>query len=150
MEHRQAALRRRVPVPLYADHVCRIIAALRGKSRRCLILDLDNTLWSGVIGDDGLEGIVIGQGDPTGEAHLAVQQTALMLRERGIVLAVSSKNHDEIARLPFRKHQEMLLKGRSFGRISGQLGRQGEPTSRRSRRGCHSASTRWCSSTTTR
>jgi FkbH-like protein len=63
-----------------------------------------------VIGDDGLEGIVIGQGDPTGEAHLAVQQAALMLRERGIVLAVSSKNHDEIARLPFRKHREMLLR----------------------------------------
>ena len=44
------------------------IVALRGKSRRCLVLDLDNTLWGGVIGDDGLEGIVIGQGDATGEA----------------------------------------------------------------------------------
>lgn len=97
-------------VPLYADHVSRLLAAAQGKSRRCLILDLDNTVWQGVIGDDGLEGIVIGQGDPTGEAHLAVQQAALMLRERGIVLAVSSKNHDEIARLPFRKHQEMLLR----------------------------------------
>jgi FkbH-like protein len=97
-------------LPLYAEHLCRILAALRGRSRRCLILDLDNTVWSGVIGDDGLEGIVIGQGDPTGEAHLAVQHTALMLRDRGIVLAVSSKNHDEIARLPFRKHQEMLLR----------------------------------------
>jgi FkbH-like protein len=101
-------------VPLYADHLCRLLAAARGKSRRCLILDLDNTLWHGVIGDDGLEGIVIGQGDPTGEAHLAVQQMALMLRERGIVLAVSSKNHDEIARLPFRKHPEMLLRENHF------------------------------------
>jgi FkbH-like protein len=97
-------------LPLYADHVCRLIAALRGKSRRCLVLDLDNTLWSGVIGDDGLEGIVIGQGDPTGEAHLTVQQTALSLRDRGIVLAVSSKNQDEIARLPFRSHPEMVLR----------------------------------------
>ena len=96
-------------VPLYADHLCRLLAALRGKSRRCLILDLDNTLWHGVIGDDGLAGIVIGQGDPTGEAHLAVQQTALMLRDRGIVLAVSSKNNDETARMPFRHHPEMLL-----------------------------------------
>lgn len=96
-------------LPLYADHVCRLIAALRGKSRKCLILDLDNTVWGGVIGDDGLEGIVIGQGDPTGEAHLQVQRTALMLRERGVVLAVSSKNTDEIARQPFRKHPEMLL-----------------------------------------
>jgi FkbH-like protein len=97
-------------IPLYAEHVCRIIAALRGKSRRCLILDLDNTLWSGVIGDDGLEGIVIGQGDPTGEAHLDVQRAALALRGRGVVLAVSSKNADETARGPFRKHPEMLLR----------------------------------------
>jgi FkbH-like protein len=74
------------------------------------VLDLDNTLWGGVIGDDGLEGIVLGQGDPQGEAFLAVQSAALALRERGIVLAVSSKNSDEIARLPFRNHPEMLLR----------------------------------------
>ncbi len=96
-------------LPIYADFTCRLIAALRGKSRRCLVLDLDNTLWGGVIGDDGLEGIVLGQGDPQGEAFLAVQGAALALRERGIVLAVSSKNSDEIARLPFRQHPEMLL-----------------------------------------
>ena len=83
---------------------------MRGLSRKCLILDLDNTVWGGVIGDDGLEGIKIGQGDATGEAHLAVQQFALSLRSRGIVLAVSSKNTDEIARSPFRQHPEMLLK----------------------------------------
>jgi FkbH-like protein len=97
-------------LPIYADLTCRLIAALRGKSRRCLVLDLDNTLWGGVIGDDGLEGIVLGQGDPQGEAHLEVQRTALALRERGIVLAVSSKNNDETARLPFQKHPEMLLR----------------------------------------
>ena len=97
-------------LPLYADHVCRLVAALRGKSRKCLILDLDNTVWGGVIGDDGLEGIVIGQGDATGEAHLQVQRTALALRDRGVVLAVSSKNTDEIARQPFRQHPEMLLR----------------------------------------
>jgi len=97
-------------VPLYADHVARIVAAIRGKSRRVLILDLDNTTWGGVIGDDGLEGINIAQGDPTGEAHLAVQRLALQLRQRGILLAVSSKNTDEIARAPFKEHPEMLLK----------------------------------------
>lgn len=97
-------------LPIYAEMLSRILGALRGKSRRCLILDLDNTLWSGVIGDDGLEGIVIGQGNPTGEAHLEVQQTALSLRARGVVLAVSSKNTDEIARTPFQKHPEMLLR----------------------------------------
>jgi FkbH-like protein len=97
-------------LPLYADHVCRLVGALRGKSRKCLILDLDNTVWGGVIGDDGLDGIAIGQGDATGEAHLHVQRTALMLRNRGVVLAVSSKNTDEVARQPFRRHPEMLLR----------------------------------------
>jgi FkbH-like protein len=97
-------------IPLYADHVARTVAALRGKSRKALILDLDNTVWGGVIGDDGLEGIKVAQGDPTGEAHLAVQRLALDLRQRGIVLAVSSKNIDEVARAPFEQHPEMLLK----------------------------------------
>jgi len=97
-------------IPLYAEHVARTIAAVRGKSRKALILDLDNTVWGGVIGDDGLEGIQIAQGDARGEAHLAVQSLALDLRNRGIVLAVSSKNTDEIARQPFEKHADMLLK----------------------------------------
>ena len=97
-------------IPLYADHVARTVAAIRGKSRKVLILDLDNTVWGGVIGDDGLEGIKVAQGDATGEAHLAVQRLALDLRQRGIVLAVSSKNTDEVARAPFEQHPEMLLK----------------------------------------
>jgi FkbH-like protein len=97
-------------IPLYADHVARTVAAIRGKSAKVLILDLDNTVWGGVIGDDGLEGIQIAQGDALGEAHLAVQRLALDLRQRGIVLAVSSKNTDEVAREPFEKHPEMLLK----------------------------------------
>lgn len=97
-------------VPLYADHVGRLIAASRGRSRKCLVLDLDNTLWGGVIGDDGLEGIVLGNGSPAGEAHLHVQRVALALRERGVVLAVSSKNDDQVARSAFRSHPEMLLK----------------------------------------
>ena len=101
-------------LPLYADHLSRIVSALRGKSRRCLILDLDNTLWGGIIGDDGLEGIKIAQGDATGEAYLAVQRMALSLRDRGVVLAVSSKNEDDIARSPFRKHPEMLLREDHF------------------------------------
>lgn len=101
-------------LPLYADHMVRILAALRGRSRRCLILDLDNTVWGGIIGDDGLEGIKIAQGDAVGEAHLAVQRMALALRERGIVLAVSSKNTDEIARRPFQEHPEMLLREEHF------------------------------------
>jgi FkbH-like protein len=96
--------------PIYADYICRILAARLGKSRRCLILDLDNTVWGGIIGDDGLEGILIGNGDPTAEAHTQVQQTALDLRNRGVILAISSKNEDSIARQPFKEHPDMLLR----------------------------------------
>jgi FkbH-like protein len=97
-------------LPLYAEHVARTVAAIRGHSRRCLVLDLDNTLWGGVIGDDGLDGIQLAQGDAAGEAYLSVQRYALALRERGVVLAVSSKNNDDVARTPFREHPEMLLR----------------------------------------
>ncbi len=96
--------------PLVADHLCRLLAAMAGQSGRALVLDLDNTLWGGVIGDDGLEGIRLGQGSGEGEAFLAIQQLALDLRERGIALAVCSKNTEATARLPFEQHPEMLLK----------------------------------------
>ncbi len=100
--------------PLYADHVCRVIGAARGRARKCLVLDLDNTLWGGVIGDDGVEGIAIGQGTAAGEAHLAIQTLALDLRTRGVVLAVCSKNDEAAARLPFDRHPEMVLKADHF------------------------------------
>ncbi|MUP44059.1 HAD-IIIC family phosphatase, partial [Gramella aestuarii] len=83
-------------LPLYADHIGRVLAAWKGKARRCLILDLDNTVWSGVIGDDGLDGIRLAEGDAVGEAHRDVQDRALQLRARGVVLAVSSKNDDAV------------------------------------------------------
>jgi FkbH-like protein len=95
---------------LYADYVCRVIGAARGKARKCLVLDLDNTLWGGVIGDDGLEGIVLGNGNGMGEAYVAIQRLALSLRERGIILAVCSKNEESNALLPFKEHAEMLLR----------------------------------------
>ena len=97
-------------IPLYADLVARTLAAIRGTTRKCLVLDLDNTLWGGVIGDDGLDGIAIGQGSAKGEAFLAIQHAALALRDRGIVLAVCSKNTDEVARGPFRSHPDMVIK----------------------------------------
>ena len=96
-------------VPLFCDRLAALLCAMRGRSRKCLVLDLDNTIWGGVIGDDGLEGIVVGAGNPVGEAHLALQRAALTLKERGIILAVSSKNEDATARRPFREHPDMLL-----------------------------------------
>jgi len=97
-------------LPLYAERVCNLVAALRGRSRRCLALDLDNTLWGGVIGDDGIAGIHCVQGDALGEAYLEFQRFLLSLRERGVLLAVCSKNDDETARLPFRHHPDMLIR----------------------------------------
>lgn len=101
-------------LPVYGDLVGRVLGAIRGTSRRVLVLDLDNTIWGGVIGDDGLEGIKIGTGDPVGEAFLAVQRAVLALRQRGVLLAVCSKNNDEIARQPFREHPDMLLREDHF------------------------------------
>lgn len=97
-------------IPLVADVIARTIAIARGKARKCLVLDLDNTIWGGVIGDDGLDGIAIGQGSAEGEAFLSVQRTALELRSRGIILAVSSKNTESVALEPFNSHPDMLLK----------------------------------------
>jgi len=95
---------------LYGDMVGRIVAAQRGLSKKCLVLDLDNTLWGGVVGDDGLEGLVLGEGSAVGEAHLAVQRYAKQLKERGIILAVCSKNDHAVAESAFRDHPEMLLR----------------------------------------
>lgn len=97
-------------IPLYADHVLRLLRAGRGRSGKCLVLDLDNTCWGGIIGDDGLEGIRIGQGSAEGEAFLAIQRYALSLKARGVVLAVCSKNEEAAARLPFLHHPDMALR----------------------------------------
>ena len=115
--------------PMYGELVARLLAAARGKSRKCLVLDLDNTLWGGVIGDDGLAGIVIGQGSGVGEAHLALQAWAKRLSERGIVLAVCSKNDPAIAEAAF-DHPEMLLEARRLRRLRRQLDRQGDEPAR--------------------
>jgi FkbH-like protein len=96
--------------PVYGDLLARVIAAQRGLSRKCLVLDLDNTLWGGVIGDDGPEGIILGEGTGTGEAHLGLQRYAKQLRERGVILAVCSKNDPAVAEAVFRDHPEMLLR----------------------------------------
>ncbi len=96
--------------PLYGDLVARLLAARQGRSRKALVLDLDNTLWGGVIGDDGLDGIVLGQGSALGEAFLELQAYARDLTRRGVILAVCSKNDEANAREPFEKHPDMILR----------------------------------------
>lgn len=96
--------------PLFAEWVLRLVAARLGLSRKCLVVDCDNTLWGGVVGDDGLEGLRIGQGEPVGEAFAAVQRLVADLRTRGVILAVCSKNDDATARRVFREHPDMILR----------------------------------------
>lgn len=94
----------------YAHSLASLIFAKIGLGKKCLVLDLDNTLWGGVIGDDGLGGIRIGQGDAESEAFAAFQHYVLALQRRGVILAVCSKNTESIAREVFEKHPEMVLR----------------------------------------
>jgi FkbH-like protein len=99
-----------VAAPAYGDLVGRLLAARQGRSAKCLVLDLDNTLWGGVIGDDGLSGIVLGPGSAAGEAFAALQSYVAELGRRGIILAVCSKNDEATAREAFERHPEMVLR----------------------------------------
>ncbi len=96
--------------PMFGDLVGRWLAAKQGRSFKCLVLDLDNTLWGGVIGDDGMEGIALGQGSPLGEAFAAVQDYARELSRRGVILAVCSKNDEANALEAFDHHPDMVLR----------------------------------------
>ena len=94
----------------YAHSLASLVAAHRGKSRKCLVLDLDNTLWGGILGDDGIVGVRVGPPYPEGEAFAAFQTYVKGLGERGIILAVCSKNDASVARDAFEKHPGMVLK----------------------------------------
>ena len=94
---------------LLARNTVGILAALQGKLKKCVVLDLDNTVWGGVIGDDGMENIQIGNLG-IGKAYTLFQHWLKELKERGIILAVSSKNTESIAREPFDRHPDMVLR----------------------------------------
>ena len=96
-------------LPYFAKAVLETVSAAEGKFHKCAVLDLDNTLWGGVIGDDGLEGIAIGELG-TGHAFTDLQRWLKELRERGVILAVCSKNNEDTAKEPFEKHPEMVLR----------------------------------------
>lgn len=96
-------------LPEVARSMARVVAASRGRVTKVLALDLDNTLWGGVLGEEGLDGVALG-GDAYGEAFLRFQRYLLSLRDRGYVLAVCSKNDEELALDVFRRHPEMLIR----------------------------------------
>jgi len=95
-------------LPLIAKNIVDIIKAARGKINKCLILDLDNTIWGGIIGDDGIRNIQIGELG-IGKAFSELQMWARQLKERGIILAICSKNTEKIAKEPFINHPDMIL-----------------------------------------
>ena len=96
-------------LPYIAKQITDIVLSASGSFKKCVVLDLDNTLWGGVIGDDGLDGIQIGELG-LGHAFSAFQMWLKELKNRGIILCVCSKNNDDTAREPFLKHPEMVLR----------------------------------------
>ena len=100
-------------IPEVSLGLAKIIKGLLGKNKKCLVLDLDNTLWGGIIGDDGMEHIEIGHETPTAEAYTAFQEYVLKLKERGVILAVCSKNEEDIAKSGFN-HPDSVLHVEDF------------------------------------
>ena len=96
-------------LPYVAKNVVDMISAADGRIKKCVILDLDNTLWGGVVGDDGLEGIQIGDLG-AGPAFSAFQRYLRELKNRGILLAICSKNNEDIAKSAFTDHPDMVLR----------------------------------------
>ena len=104
-----------------AHNVAAIVRAVFGKTRKCLILDLDNTLWGGVIGDDGLSSLRLGNETPEAEAFTAIQRYCLELKRRGVLLAVCSKNDPKIAQEGF-SHPDSILRLEDFSAFKAGWG----------------------------
>lgn len=101
-------------IPIFSLAIAKQIAADIGKIRKCLITDLDNTLWGGILGDDGINGINLDPNDPIGESFLDFQKTLKLYKDRGVLLAVCSKNDPSIAKEVFQKHPNCILKTEDF------------------------------------
>jgi len=99
-------------VPL-AQNVAAIVKSVFGRSKKCLVLDLDNTLWGGIVGDDGVKNLILGRDHPVGEAFLDFQRYVKDLQRRGVILAVCSKNDLENAKEGF-SHPDSILKPEDF------------------------------------
>jgi FkbH-like protein len=94
-------------------NVAGIVKSIYGKSKKCLVLDLDNTLWGGIIGDDGVHNLILGRDHPVGEAYLDFQRYVKDLQRRGVILASCSKNEVENAKQGF-SHPDSILKVQDF------------------------------------
>ena len=101
-------------LPELAEEQMAHVRAVLGLSRKVLVCDLDNTLWKGVVGEDGVDGIRVGPGSADGEAHADLQRYISELKDRGVVLAVCSKNNPDDAEAPFRGARGMVLRREDF------------------------------------
>ena len=113
-------------MPSVAREIALTAASLRRSPKKVLVLDLDNTLWGGVVGDDGVDGIEIGDTSPRGEAFKAFQAYIASLKERGVLLAVASKNDHARAAEPFQRHPEMVLRMADFVAFKASWGPKSE------------------------
>lgn len=100
---------------LAAEHM-KFFRGLTGQTKKCLVLDLDNTLWGGILGEEGITGIQLGPNYP-GSAYVAFQEEVLNLRRRGVILAVASRNNPADAEEVFANHPHMVLKKEHFANL---------------------------------
>jgi FkbH-like protein len=103
-------------IPYLAEELMGYIKADLGINRKCMVLDLDNTLWGGIVGEDGFEGIKLSP-QPSGMPFLEFQRVILALNERGIILAINSRNNEDEALGVIREHPHMLLREENFASI---------------------------------
>ncbi len=103
-------------IPFFANELIGYIKPMTSKNKKCIVLDLDNTLWGGVIGEDGFDGIELGH-TSNGKAFVEFQKELLSLWKEGIILAVNSKNNFDDAMKVIREHPEMVLRERNFASI---------------------------------
>jgi FkbH-like protein len=103
--------------PRIVDDLMKHLMSALGKLKKCVVVDLDNTLWGGVIGEDGMSGIALGHSYP-GNCYRAFQQELLKLYHRGIVLAINSKNNEADAFEVIDKHPDMVLRREHFAAVA--------------------------------
>jgi len=109
-------------LPPLAKSVSDIIAERMGRSVKCIVLDLDNTLWGGVLGDVGYDGIEVGEVSNIGLVYRRFQNALLQLKQRGVILAICSKNDEANVRRVLAEHPDMVLRESDFVKISANFG----------------------------
>ncbi len=104
-------------MPVLVDELMRLIVPISGHVSKALVVDLDNTLWGGVIGEDGIDGIVLGPDSAVGAGYMALQRSLLDLRSRGVLLAIASKNNHDDAMDAIERHPHMIVRPEHFSAV---------------------------------